>query len=197
MAGPPVEYKVLREIGRGSFGKVCLARTVTAHRERQHVALKFAREAANVEDMRAEHKLLCALAHPNVIAAVDFLCEADMHKVSSSFRSYKVALVMEPAASDLAAFLEVHGPRRDAGLTRDWCRDVAVAAAHIHGRGVVHRDVKPANLLVCFDAATVKAGAFIRARIKLSDFGCARALPCGPKKKSWGRQSRSTQKVKL
>ena len=109
---------MLRELGRGSFGKVCLARAYTAQRERLHVALKFAREAANVEDMRAEHKLLYALAHPNVTAAVDFLCEADMHKVSSSFRSYKVALVMEPAASDLAAFLEVHGPCRDAGLTR-------------------------------------------------------------------------------
>ena len=49
MAARPVEYRVLRELGRGSFGKVCLARAYTAQRERLRVALKFAREAANVE----------------------------------------------------------------------------------------------------------------------------------------------------
>ena len=183
-----MEYRVLRELGRGSYGKVCLARAYTAKGERHHVAMKFAREAANVEDMRAEHKLLCDLAHPNVIAAVDFLCGDDMQKVSLTFRAYKVSLVMEPASSDLAAFLEVHGPCRNAGLTRDWCRDVAVAVAHIHGRGVVHRDIKPANLLVCLDGDSVKSGAFIRARIKLSDFGCARVLPRGPKNKIVGKK---------
>ena len=178
-----VEYKVLREIGRGSFGKVCLARAYTAERERQHVAVKFAREAASVEDMRTEHNIMCALAHPNVIGAIDFLCEGDMNKVSSAYRSYKVALVMEPASSDLAAFLEVHGPCRDAGLTRAWCMDVAKAVAHMRGQGVVHRDIKPANLLVCLDGGSVKSDGFIRARIKLSDIGCARLLPRGPKKK--------------
>ena len=97
-------------------------------------------------------------------------------------RKYKAAFVMEAATMSLGAWLGIHGPCFDAGLASAWSSQLASALAHVHGQGVVHRDVKPANCLVCLGHSELgQAGPHLAAAIKLADFGSARTLPERPR----------------
>ena len=100
-----------------------------------------------------EARLAAQLNHPHVVAVFDFITEGDDQW-----------LVMEYVqGSDLAALTQQHGglPPADAAKV---LAQVAEALAVAHGAGIVHRDVKPSNILV------TRAG-----HAKLADFGIARA----------------------
>ena len=155
-------YEVIRELGRGAMGTVHLARDTTLGRL---VALKTFRtphDDSDPEDsaIRRRRTLREAqragtLSHPNVITIYDLLETADDDE---SFH-----IVMEYVEGQgLDARMRARGPMKlaDAAPLLD---QIAAALDHLHARGIVHRDVKPGNVLVSDDG-----------RVKITDFGIAR-----------------------
>jgi eukaryotic-like serine/threonine-protein kinase len=106
-----------------------------------------------VERFRREARTAARLSHPNIVAVFDSGSDAGDHY-----------LVMEyVAGQSLAELLHRHGrlaPRRAAELASEICKALAAA----HAQGLVHRDIKPGNVLLGGDG-----------RVKVTDFGIVKA----------------------
>ena len=147
-------YEVLREVGRGGYSVVYAARD---RQLGQTVALKLLMPppaAARLarERMRREVQVVRGLMHPNIVAVYDF--------VDAGARSF---IVMEYVAGpDLHVRVRDRGPLspEEAGRLG---QDVAAALDAAHRRGILHRDVKPQNVLLDPDG-----------RARLTDFGSAK-----------------------
>ena len=173
---------LLRDLGSGTFGYVYLGRTRGSDRRQKSVAVKFPKNG-NVEELRAEYDIMRECVHPGVAVATGFLEGKGLLDLPYTFRKFNAAMVMEAAVDDLASFMLGHGPCFDAGLVKEWSRTLASALATLHSKGIIHRDLKPQNLLLCLDASSSRSGGHIKSTLKLTDFGSARYLPQGPRRK--------------
>ncbi|MBA3340477.1 MAG: serine/threonine protein kinase [Gemmatimonadaceae bacterium] len=148
-------YTVERELGRGGMGIVYLARDVTLDRP---VALKvLPAEFAENPDVRErflrEARTAAHLSHPNIVP-IYHADEIDGHAF------FAMAFV---EGESLAQRLSARGPLPPDEAVR-YLREVAWALAYAHARGVIHRDVKPENILI-------ERGS---GRALVTDFGIAR-----------------------
>ncbi|MGY0505245.1 protein kinase domain-containing protein [Luteimonas sp. e5] len=148
-------WRALRLLGRGGMGEVWLGERADGLFDKQ-VAIKFIRDErpALREGIEAERRLLAALRHPGIVRLLDA-------GLTVSGQPYLVTDYIEGMRLD--EWLRSHQPGLPARL--DLLRQIASALAHAHEQLVVHRDIKPGNVLV--DAA---------GRTHLLDFGIARAL---------------------
>jgi eukaryotic-like serine/threonine-protein kinase len=158
-------YEIQELLGRGSMGAVYCARDVVLDRA---VALKlFPAEAADPQQaVRYEHeaRLLARLSHPGLVTVYDAGIAAT---VADQPRPYLVMeLVRGPTLADRLRDGPLPAPEVAA-----LAGQLASALAHIHRRDVVHRDVKPANILL---RATDEADPYPSAT--LTDFGIARLI---------------------
>lgn len=150
-------YSIDRELGRGGMGVVYLAREV--HLDRL-VAIKLLPPDRAVQaTLRArflrEARLAAKLSHPNIIP---------IHTVeeTAEFVFYVMAFV---DGETLAERVRQRGPLPTSEGVRI-LREVAWALAYAHGQGLVHRDVKPDNILL--ETST--------GRVLVADFGIAAAI---------------------
>jgi eukaryotic-like serine/threonine-protein kinase len=154
-------YRIHTPLGSGGMGSVYQATDETLGRE---VAVKVFREvpSSEVEWMRQEREiqLLATLNHPGLIS----LHDAGVHVFGDETRLYLVMELMSDPTLDVRMAEGPMPPHDVASIGAQ----VAEALAYIHSRGVVHRDVKPANILI----NDVAGMAFHRVA-KLTDFGIA------------------------
>ncbi len=146
-------YRVLEELGSGALSTVYKAVQEPLGRV---VALKALKETIAptspfAAQLEREARVLGQLAHPNIVLLFDFVkTDAQMYLVLEHIDGWSLAHVLGRRSRFSPDFVAVLGA------------EVARALAYAHERGVVHRDVKPANVLVSK-----------RGEVKLVDFGIA------------------------
>jgi PAS domain S-box-containing protein len=146
-------YRVLSRLGEGTVGAVYLG---SSSGQSEPVALKvldprFVNQAGYVSRLEADLRVVSTIGHPNILPVLEF-------GVSSGF----VFLVMPVASGGTLADLLAQGPL-DPGRAWTVLRALADGLHHAHERGLVHRDVKPSNVL--FDSSW---------NVLLADFGIGR-----------------------
>ena len=149
-------YEVERSVGRGGMAEVFLARDVLLDRP---VVLKvlfpeFATDPSFVERFRREAQAAANLSHPNIVAVYDW---------GTLNNTYFIAMEYV-AGTTLADLLKEKGSL-SASQASDIALEVASALGFAHENGVVHRDIKPGNILISNSG-----------QVKVADFGIARAL---------------------
>jgi Tol biopolymer transport system component len=150
-----LHYRVVEKIGEGGMGEVWKAIDTSLDRE---VAIKILPEALAADQERLarferEAKLLASLNHPNIAAVYG------LHEAASS-RFIAMELV---TGEDLAVRLRREPLDVDDALTI--ARQIAEGCAAAHDQGVIHRDLKTANVVMSSDG-----------KIKILDFGLAKAF---------------------
>jgi serine/threonine protein kinase/Flp pilus assembly protein TadD len=151
-------YKIERELGRGGMGVVYLANDPMLGRR---VAIKTIHfeitDAAQREYLRTQllrdARASAGLSHPNVVNVHDILESGDT-----------TYLVMEYIAGETLLSRIHRPPAPDAAWLLRVLRDIAAALDYTHRKGVVHRDIKPGNIMIDQHA-----------RVRIMDFGLARA----------------------
>jgi serine/threonine-protein kinase len=150
-------YEILRQLGRGGMGVVYLARRQD---DRSLVALKTIAPAAAVQRHQTERflreaRILRELRHPHIVTFRDV--------GESEGRLFFAMDYVE--GTDAGRMLREQGPLRVRPAIRLICQ-VLAALAYAHAKGFVHRDVKPANILVAEQDS--------KKTVQLADFGLAR-----------------------
>jgi beta-lactam-binding protein with PASTA domain/predicted Ser/Thr protein kinase len=150
-------YKIVRKLGAGGMANVYLAEDQELGRR---VAIKILNERhANdeqfVERFRREAKNAAGLSHPNIVSIFD-RGEAE--------GTYYIAMEYLDGRS-LKELISTRGPA-PINVAVDYARQILAALRVAHRQGLVHRDIKPHNVLVDGEG-----------RIKVTDFGIARAGP--------------------
>jgi serine/threonine-protein kinase len=141
------KYRLERRLGSGAVGDVWKARDTV---ERRPVALKIITDDAvrqfGRSQLEREAQVAARLRHPNIVE----LRNAD-------WIEGRLVLATELAMCNLASYA---GARRSGTVALRVIRDVVAGLAHAHGQRVMHRDVKPENILI-----------FAGGRAALADFG--------------------------
>jgi serine/threonine protein kinase len=157
---PPTlgDFRVVREIGRGAWGVVYEAEQISLKRR---VALKVLRfggpaDAEAMARFRREAETVAQLHHTNIMPIFAVGCENGVHYFAMQLIAGRSLAAVLKEAQDNKQALD---PKAVCG----WGVQAAEALAHAHARGVVHRDVKPSNLLL--DGEGI---------VWLADFGLAR-----------------------
>ena len=158
-APPPIyngRYELRSQIARGGTAQVYLARDLLLDRP---VALKvlfpeLSSDSSFVERFRREAQAAANLSHPNIVPVFDW---------GESESTYFI--VMEHVDGEpLSALIRSQAPLQPLRAVAI-ASDIAKALSYAHRHGVVHRDVKPGNVLITRDG-----------QVKVADFGIARAV---------------------
>ena len=160
------KYRVLRRIASGGMAEVYLCRLTGEEGFRKRVALKVVhpRHAADPrfrELFAREARLAASLSHPNLVQVFDFGRDGDAHFFAMEYvEGWNLAQAAEQAR-------QLHVPIPP-GIWRRWIDGIGSGLAYLHEKGVVHRDVSPANILVARNGT-----------VKITDFGISRAAGDG------------------
>ncbi len=149
-------YEILSYLSEGGMALVYRGRRVE---DGSPVAIKVLREqyahnAEFVARFEREAQAVAQLSHPHMVQVYDHGYDADVHFIVMEFI----------AGEDLKTFLRRTGPLSES-RARELVAQVCEVLEYAHGQGIVHRDIKPQNILLTPDG-----------QAKVADFGIARAL---------------------
>ena len=146
------KYKILSPLGSGGFGTVYLAEDTWIDKK---VAIKVPhRQNVDFGDLLREPRLLASLSHPNIVSILT------AEKQSSLF-----FIVMEYVPGNTLETVISRDGRIDLARTLDYTCQICNAVDHAHQHGVLHRDLRPGNVLV------TEGGL-----VKVADFGTSRFI---------------------
>ncbi len=146
------KYKILSPLGSGGFGTVYLAEDTWIDKK---VAIKVPhRQNVDFGDLLHEPRLLASLSHPNIVSILT------AEKQENIF-----FIVMEYVPGDTLETAISRGGKIDLARTLDYTCQICNALDHAHQQGVIHRDLRPGNVLV------TEGGL-----LKVADFGTSRFI---------------------
>jgi serine/threonine-protein kinase len=146
------KYRILSPLGSGGFGTVYLARDTWLDKQ---VAIKVPhRQSLDFTDLLREPRLLASVSHPNIVAITTAEKQDDV---------FFIVMEYVPGQT-LESILEQEGPL-DLPRALDYTVQMGNAVDHAHKQGVIHRDLRPANVLVSDTGV-----------LKVADFGTSRFL---------------------
>ncbi|NXP19694.1 NEK3 kinase, partial [Scytalopus superciliaris] len=150
------EYKVLKVLGEGSFGRALLVHHRISDQKYAMKEIRLPMSSSGVENSRKEAVLLAKMKHPNIVAYKESF-EADGH----------LYIVMEYC--DDGDLMQKIKHQRGNLFPEDtilhWFVQMCLAVKHIHDKRVLHRDIKSKNIFLTQNG-----------KVKLGDFGSARLL---------------------
>lgn len=153
-------YEILEIIGTGGMARVYKAR---CHRLNRLVAIKILREdlAQDAEFRRRFHdesQAVAMLSHPNIVAVYDVSRSSELEYI-----------VMELIDGiTLKQYMQKKGNKLNWREALHFITQIIKALGHAHSRGIIHRDIKPHNVMVLRDGS-----------VKVADFGIARVASGG------------------
>jgi serine/threonine-protein kinase len=147
------KYKIVSPLGSGGFGTVYLAEDTWIDKK---VAIKVPHRQANLDfgELLHEPRLLAALNHPNIVSVLT------AEKQDGVF-----FIVMEYVPGETLEALIIREGTLDLTRALDFTCQICNAVDHAHRQGVIHRDLRPGNVLVTEQGL-----------IKVADFGTSRFL---------------------
>lgn len=153
-------YEILELIGVGGMARVYKAR---CHRLNRFVAVKILRDdlAQDAELRRRFHEesqAVAMLSHPNIVAVYDVSRSSELEYI-----------VMELIDGiTLKQYMERKGNKLNWREALHFITQITKALSHAHSRGIIHRDIKPHNIMILRDGS-----------VKVADFGIARVTSGG------------------
>jgi len=160
------QYTIIRQLGRGGMGEVY----EVEHRVlRKRYALKllredFSRQIESVRRFELEAEVMAKLEHPHIVR-VDGFGETD----GRLWLQMELVKGVSPTAITLGDYAEQRGGKIPPIEFTAILRQILQGLAFAHSKGVVHRDLKPGNILL-------STGANGELLVKISDFGLARVI---------------------
>jgi eukaryotic-like serine/threonine-protein kinase len=146
------KYKILAPLGSGGFGTVFLAEDTWIDKK---VALKVPhRQSLDFGELLREPRLLATLSHPNIVTVLT------AERIDDVF-----FIVMEYVAGETLEAISDREGALDLGRALDFACQICNAVDHAHQQGIIHRDLRPGNVLVTETGIA-----------KVADFGTSRFL---------------------
>jgi eukaryotic-like serine/threonine-protein kinase len=146
------KYRILASLGSGGFGSVFLAEDTWIHKK---VALKVPhKQTLDFGQMVREPRLLASLSHPNIVTVLTAEKQEDVFFI-----------VMEYVPGDTLEHIIARDGVLDLARALDFTCQICNAVDHAHNAGILHRDLRPGNMLVSESGL-----------LKVTDFGTSRFL---------------------
>src|SRR5262245_6461682 len=146
------KYRILSSLGSGGFGTVYLAEDTWIDKK---VALKVPhKQNLDFSEMLKEPRLLASMSHPNIVTVLTAEKQDDVFFI-----------VMEYVQGDTLEAVIEHDGTLELGKALDYTCQICNAMDHAHKQGIIHRDLRPGNVLV------TESG-----MVKVADFGTSRFL---------------------
>ena len=151
-------YEIVRKLGQGGFGAVYLA-----HDQQMDIdkALKILPEAFShdeeaMTDLQSEAKTMVSLNHPNIVRVYDLHLNGEIKYIDMEYIDGKTLTGLK---------LEYPDKRMPEEKVRELAVQISEGIAYAHDKGVIHKDIKPQNVMVDGDG-----------EVKIMDFGIAETL---------------------
>ncbi len=153
-------YEILERIGTGGMAVVYKAK---CHWLNRFVAIKILKEDLAQDEefrrrFREESQAVAMLSHPNIVAVYDVSRSED-----SAEPDYIVMELIEGIT--LKQYMQKRGGKLNWKEALHFITQIMKGLSHAHGRGIIHRDIKPHNIMILRDGS-----------VKVADFGIARLM---------------------
>ena len=146
------KYRILSSLGSGGFGSVYLAEDTWIDKK---VALKVPhKQHLDFTEMLKEPRLLASMSHPNIVTVLTAEKQQDVFFI-----------VMEYVAGETLEHIIARDGALDVSRALDFTCQICNAVDHAHRAGILHRDLRPGNMLVSEKGV-----------LKVTDFGTSRVL---------------------